>query len=120
MSDEGAPKPKPKEDVVFIHGPAEQGDGVRVIRKRDDTIEVGEMRAAKEGKPLTGELVKLKPRAESDRLFDVEVMVSRDELPQAQAGSRHGPAQVATEKYRANWDAIFGPREEPKTPKLSN
>lgn len=110
MSSEGDP-PR-KEDVVFVHGPAEGGDGYRVIRKRDDAIEIGEMRAAQEGRPLQGELVRLKPRSESERLFDVEVLVSREEL----AGARSGPAQVATESYRANWEAIFGAPEEPELP----
>jgi hypothetical protein len=112
MSSEGDP-PR-KEDVVFVHGPAEGGDGYRVIRKRDDAIEIGEMRAVQEGRPLQGELVRLKPRSESDRLFDVEVLVSREEL--APAGAHSGPAQVATDAYRANWDAIFGAREEPELP----
>jgi hypothetical protein len=112
MSSDG--EPPRKEDVVFVHGPADGGDGYRVIRKREDAIEVGEMRAVQEGRPLQGELVRLKPRAESERLFDVEVLVSRDEL--AQAGARSGPAQVATDKYRDNWEAIFGARREPDLP----
>jgi len=106
--------PPPKEDVVFVHGPAEGGDSYRVIRKRDDAIEIGEMRAVQEGRPLSGELVRLKPRTESERLFDVEVLVSREEL--GHAGARTGPAQVATDEYRSNWEAIFGLREEPDMP----
>lgn len=114
MNREGDPPPPPKEDVLFVGGPAEGGDGYRVIRKRDDTLEIGEMRAAQEGRPLTGELVRLKPRAESDRVFDVEVLVSREDL--GGAGERTGPAQVATDAYRANWEAIFGPRKDPELP----
>lgn len=103
--------------MVFVHGPAEGGDGYRVVRKRDDSIEIGEMRAVQEGRPLQGELVRLEPRAESERLFDVEVLVSRDELAaNVGAGARSGPAQVATDAYRTNWDAIFGAREEPELP----
>lgn len=104
----------PKEDVVFVHGPSEGGEGYRVIRKRDDVLEMGEIRSVQEGKPLHGDLVKLTPRKNHDRLFDVEVVLPREEIP----GSRQhaGPAQVATDAYRENWEAIFGPREEPGLP----
>lgn len=104
--------PAPKEDVVFVHGPAEGGDGYRVIRKRDDAIELGEIRAVKEGRPLHGDLVRLTQRKEHDRLFDVETVVPREKT--APALSHAGPAQVATDAYRDNWEAIFGPRGEPE------
>lgn len=114
MSSDDPKLPAKKEDVVFVHSPAEDGEGYRVIRKREDAIEIGEMRAVQEGRPLHGELVKLKPRKESERLFDVEVLASREELGQ---GLGHaGPAQVATEAYRDGWEAIFGAREDPGLP----
>jgi hypothetical protein len=121
MSESEPPRPKEaKEDVVFVHGPAEHGDGLRVIRKRDEAIEVGEIRSVQEGRPLQGDLVKLKQRREHERLFDVEVVVSRDELPASGSRSESkpalghaGPARVSTDAYRTNWDAIFGPRREP-------
>jgi hypothetical protein len=117
---ESEPPPKPKEDVVFVHSPAEGGEGFRVIRKRDDAIEIGEIRPVQEGRPLSGDLVKLRPRKDQERLFDVEVLVSRDELKGAGEGPRtHAlgrPAQVATDAYRDNWDAIFGARREPDLP----
>ena len=100
--------PRPKEDVLFVHSPAEAGDALRVIRKRDDRIEVGEIRPVQEGRPLHGDLVKLKPRQEHDQLFDVEVLVSREELESTARLGHAGPAQVATETYRSNWQAIFG------------
>src|SRR5215475_12140846 len=85
-----------KEDVVFVHGPAEHGEGLRVIRKRDDSIEVGEIRSVQEGRPLQGDLVKLKQRREHERLFDVEVVVSREEIKPKPAPLGHaGPARVA-------------------------
>lgn len=110
------PAPPPKEDVVFVHGPAEGGEGLRVIRKRDDSIELGEIRAAKEGRPIHGDLVRLKQRKEHDRLFDVETIVSRDETDQQRLPGHAGPAQVATDAYRENWEAIFGARDEPGLP----
>jgi len=100
--------PRPKEDVLFVHSPAEAGDALRVIRKRDDRIEVGEIRPVQEGRPLHGDLVKLKPRQEHDQLFDVEVLVSREELASTARLGHAGPAQVATETYRSNWQSIFG------------
>jgi hypothetical protein len=113
--------PRPKEDVVFVHGPVEEGEGVRVVRKRDEAIELGEIRPVQEGRPLAGDLVRLKQRQESTRLFDVEVLASRDEIAEkagrAKPARAHaGPAQVATQAYRTNWDAIFGPHE----PELPN
>ena len=98
----------PREDVLIVGGPSEGGEGFRVLRKRDDTIQIGELRSMKEGQPIHGEVVKLRPREESERVFDVEVLVPAPE----NTGARHGPAQVATSTYRENWDAIFG---APKT-----
>jgi hypothetical protein len=112
---EGAP-PRPKDDVLFVHSPAAEGDGYRVIRKREDAIEVGEIRAVQEGRPIHGDLVKLKPRQEHDRLFDVEVLMSREEAQGKPALGHAGPAQVATASYRANWDSVFGASEKSDLP----
>ena len=108
--------PPPKQDVLFVHSPTEAGEGYRVIRKRENTIEVGEIRAMQEGRPVHGDLVRaLKARKEHDRLFDVEVLATREEMQPAALGHA-GPAQVASEAYRANWEAIFGASEEPELP----
>jgi hypothetical protein len=117
MSDDDE-APKPMRDVLFVHGPNERGDGLRVIRKRDEVVgdgeasgetktrvEIGELREAKDGMPIHGDLVRLKPRTEHDRLFDVETLHAR---PAAQLAAGHGPAQVASDRYREGWDAIFG------------
>jgi hypothetical protein len=111
------PKPEPKQDIVFVHSPTEQGDGLRVIRKREETIEVGELRRIQEGQPIHGEVVKLNRREEHERLFDVEVLVPREEIEAR--GSRSGPAQVATRAYRDNWETIFGSKDD-KKPSLPN
>ena len=50
-----APPPEPNEDVLFVHSPVEKGEGYRVIRKHKQSIEVGEIRNLKEGRPLQGE-----------------------------------------------------------------
>ena len=110
MSDDETDK---KQDVVFVHSPLEEGDGFRVLRKRDDAIELGELRSVQEGRPIHGEMVRLSPRKEHERLFDVEVLVQK---PEPTSSPRSGPAQVATQAYRTNWDAIFGDRAKPELP----
>jgi hypothetical protein len=122
MSGEDEPKPKEEkpdktDDVVFVHSPTEKGDGFRVVRKRADTIEVGEIRALQEGRPVHGEVVKLSPREEHGQLFDVDVLLPAPAGDRAEA-SRSGPPQVATDAYRKNWDAIFGPAP-PSSSKLN-
>jgi hypothetical protein len=105
MGDE-KPEP-PSKDVVFVHSPTPEGDGYRVLRAREERVEVGEIRPMKEGRPLSGELVKLKAREGEERMFDVEVL--HDARPaESRSAGKPGPAQVATEAYRAGWDAIFG------------
>lgn len=93
-----------REDVLFVVGESEHGHAV--LRKRDDKVELGEVRPTQDGKPIHGEVVRLKPRDESGRVFDVEVLAAPPTLPPRASG----PAQVATNTYRANWDAIFGER----------
>ncbi len=126
------------EDVVLLHSPTEAGDGIRVVRKRQDTIELGELRPMKEGQPIHGEVVRLTQRAEGEMLFDCEVLVPsqarKDAAPPAlgtgapgagaaaaapkapapkepTAVQHKGPPRVATDAYRGGWDAIFGKRE---------
>ncbi|MCC6558497.1 MAG: hypothetical protein IT372_36630 [Polyangiaceae bacterium] len=114
MTKEGQPRapaedaaPPAREDVVFVHGATECGGGYRVIRKRDDSIEIGEIRALEEGRPVHGDIVRLRPRSEHERLFDVEVLMDAPkQIEEARRSS--GPAQVATDAYRTNWEAIFG------------
>jgi hypothetical protein len=104
------PPPKSPPDVVLLHSATEDGKGARVIRLRDETIEAGEVRPLEEGKAIAGEVVKLKPREENQRVCDVEVVQGK---PSARPTSK-GPAQVASSEYRDNWGRIFGP---PKTTK---
>ena len=101
--------PPKSTDVVFLQGPTEDGAGMRILRARDDRVEAGEVRPLVEGKPLgSGEIVKLAPRAETPRLCDVEVIAKLDEVKR----TGPGPAQVATNAYRASWDRVFGGAKE--------
>lgn len=105
--------PSAPADVMYVHGPTPDGSGVRVVRRREDALELGELRPMQDGKPLHGEVVRLKQRPEHERLFDVEVVVENPERRRAAAGpSGRGPAQVASATYRSNWDRIFGPTSE--------
>lgn len=96
-----------KADVVVLGPPTPDGEGVRVLRARQEHIETGELRALKEGKPITGEIVSLEPRKENPRVCDVRSSYS---APSTSAPKK-GPAQVATEKYRENWDEVFASRD---------
>jgi len=92
-----------KTDVVVLGPPTPDGEGVRVLRAREERIETGELRTLKEGKPITGEVVSLEPRKENPRVCDVKSSYR----PPASEGKKKGPAQVANEKYRENWDEVF-------------
>jgi len=102
-------------DVAVVCGVSGDGQGVDIIRKRGDRIETGTVRRLEQGKPIVGEVVRLKPRESSPLVYDVEV-----ELPapaQTASSASSGPAQVATDSYRKNWDAIYG---RPRKPQLLN
>ncbi|MBI5546139.1 MAG: hypothetical protein HY901_19785 [Deltaproteobacteria bacterium] len=104
--DSKSPKKKKKTDLLFVHGRNPKSDALRVIRAREDRIELGEMSDLKEGEPVRGEVVKLNPRKEHPQLFDVDVVLPREETSAAPAHA--GPARVASEAYRDNFDRVFG------------
>jgi hypothetical protein len=109
---EREPAPSPV-DVLLIHGVTEDGSGLQVVRQRQDRLEAGALRPVEEGRPILGELVRVRPRHEFPLLCDVEVMMpatrATDDVAQASEpeSSRRGPAQVATDRYRDNWDLIW-------------
>lgn len=99
--------PEPRvEDVILPHARTDDGEGLHVLRKRGETIEVGTIRAMREGQPLHGELVSLAHR-EGTPLFDVSVL--HDARP---ASARGRPPKVATRAFRDGWDRIFS-KEDP-------
>jgi hypothetical protein len=101
-------------DLALIHGRTADGAGLRIIRRREDRIELGAIRPLQEGVPIAGEVVSLTPRPEFPLLCDVKVELPAN-APEADvaAPSRHGPAQVATDQYRENWDRIWPKKGEP-------
>lgn len=121
MSRKDETKKKAKsEDVVLLHGRTDDGEGHLVLRKRGDTLALGEVRPMREGKPIRGEVVRLKPRADAPYLADVEVLhepasASASSETQGETAPRTGPAQVATPAYRAGWSSIFGAKKAEKS-----
>ena len=118
-------------DVALIHGVTPDG-GFRILRARDNRLELGAVRPLKEGVPITGEVVKLRPRENCPVLCDVEVQLKAPELPSDRqvrqlspapdaevSHARSGPAQVATDEYRKNWDAIWSQPQQ-RQRKLAN
>jgi len=106
--------PEKSEDVVLIHGVTSDGKGLAVLRKQGESLSAGTVRPLEEGKAITGDVVRLRPRPELPVVCDVEVEHPAPSL--AREGS--GPAQVATEGYRSGWDSIWGKRRK-KTPVLN-
>lgn len=110
----------PGSDVALIHGVTADGAGLQILRARDNRIEVGAIRPLREGAPITGEIVTLRPRPNFPALCDVETHFKPAATPsdrqEPRAALPHaGPAQVATDEYRRNWDAIWSrPSEKPK------
>jgi hypothetical protein len=91
------------DDVALLSGPTEDGEGARLLRFKHGEVYAGEVRPAREGQPLgQRELVRLRPLHDRVPLCAVDVL----HAPDAQ-GERSGPARVATERYRRNWDAVF-------------
>ncbi len=103
-------------DVALIHGVTPDGD-LKVIRQRADQIEVGAVRPLREGVPITGEVVRLTPRKDFPLLCDVTTELAapapKQDVAESAVVGHKGPAQVATNRYRENWDAIWS-RPTPK------
>jgi hypothetical protein len=108
------------QDVVIVHGASEDGATLGVVRVREHGVEVGALQRLEHGKPIHGEVVRLRPRQACPWICDVEVTMpdprpraaERAEAP-APAASRRGPAQVANESYRDGWELIFGSGRPP-------
>jgi hypothetical protein len=113
---ENAGEPGASRDVALIHGVTPEGE-LRVLRQKGEQLELGAIRPMREGVPITGEVVKLTPRKELPLLCDVTTILpartpaAAETSPVPSAAPRalphKGPAQVATDEYRANWDRIW-------------
>lgn len=106
-----------KKDVVLVHGVTPDGRGLEVIRQRDDQVETGALRPLEHGKPIQGEVVSLEPRKDFPLVCDVKVEVPASSAPEREPrASRSGPAQVASDRYRKNWDTIWKNRDKRRLP----
>ena len=106
--------PPEQTDVVLVHGITSDGAGLKVLRHRDGNLEAGAVRAVQQGRPIYGELVRLTPRQSCPLVCDVTVELAATAPPpdddvaaDGGARGRKGPAQIASDRYRANWDAIW-------------
>jgi hypothetical protein len=93
--------------MVFVYGKSEDGRSYGVIRRRGSEVQAGTMRPLEEGKPIHGEVVRLKPREESPALFDVEVQHEGADG----ARTRGRPAKVASDQYRRGWESIWSKKQ---------
>jgi hypothetical protein len=108
-----APAAAPSSDVALVHRVTPDGT-VHVIRRRGDQLEAGALQPLREGAPIQGEVLALRPREDFPLLCDVDVLYSPPAAaakpaaaPTPRPGRRKGPAQVATDEYRDNWDSIW-------------
>ena len=98
-----APKLK---DVAIVFDRTEDRQGLRILRRRSErhAPELGEVHPLREGQPIRGELISLKPRKDVRWIYDVKT-----ELPEIEeTRALSGPAQVATRAYRQGWEGVFG------------
>ena len=109
-------------DVALLYAPTDDGKGARILRSRDGNLEAGEVRPMKDGQSLQGgELVRLEPRTDAPCVCDVHVLHEGPRSAAATSPSAPtGPAQVATDDYRLNWDRVFGSAERGKRDKSLN
>lgn len=109
----------PPRDVVLLGPPTADGEGVHVLRAREDRVEAGEVRPLKEGASIHGEVVKLTPRKDAPQVCDVDVTYAPPARSSASTRGK-GPAQVATSSYRNGWDEIFGATKAERPSKALN
>ena len=88
----------------------DDSDRTGVLRLREGRVEVGTVQPLVHGQSIQGEVVRLKPRKDLPIVCDVDVVLKVD--PPAKDRNRAGPAQVATDRYRKNWDAIWARRDD--------
>jgi hypothetical protein len=107
------PAAAPSPDVALVHRVTPDGT-VHVIRRRGDQLEAGALSPVREGQPIQGEVLSLRPRENCPLLCDVDVLYTPPTAPKPAAQPsarsvqrRKGPAQVATDDYRDNWDSIW-------------
>jgi hypothetical protein len=110
LPDSSAETAPARQDVALVHRITPDG-AVHVIRRRGDKLEAGALQPLAEGAPIHGEVLSLRPRESCPVLCDVDVLYTPPTATKpataSAASRRKGPAQVATDEYRDNWDSIW-------------
>lgn len=101
------------EDVVLIHGRSEDG-ALQILRKKGEELSAGELRPMEEGKPVQGDILKLKPRREMPLVCDVEEEVK---IPKVTGAKK--PARVSSDQYRDGWEKLWGRRAQRRRSKAN-
>lgn len=98
-------------DIAVVWGRNE--NGLYILRRRapEAPVEAGLLQPLVEGRPISGEVISMRPRSEAPFLFDVKTEIAAPEVTEPNT-TGHGPSQVATESYRKGWDAIWGADSE--------
>jgi len=113
-SDGSASAPSKSEDVALVHRVTPEGE-VHILRKRGEQLEAGALSPLREGAPIQGEVVTLHPRPSFPLLCDVQVHYAPPQAKSADrpapAKAKKGPAQVASDAYRSNWDNIWNAKK---------
>ena len=100
---------RPLGDVAIVCGKDEQGLYILRRRSEDGPVEAALVQPLTEGRPITGEVMSMRPRKDFPFLLDVKTELAAPTAAPARPTS--GPAQVASNSYRSGWDAIWGPRQ---------
>jgi hypothetical protein len=97
-------------DVALVIDRTEDRGGYRILRRRhpDSEVELGTIRPLEEGRPISGEVVSLRPRQDVPFAFDVKTELEASPSSAHRRFTEDGPAQIATDEYRRGWDAIWG------------
>lgn len=115
-ADDGGSERTADRDQLLVCGPTAEQDGYHVLRKRNQHIEWGKLQPLREGRPISGEVIRLSQpgtgQAAHGPLFDVDVLLP----PPAHSTTHKGPARVTSMPYRSGWDAIFGDEGAPLSP----
>lgn len=98
-------------DQALVFGMDPDRKEALILRRRGKDVEAGVVRPLVAGRPIYGDVVRLKPRAEFPLLCDVETLVKHPDPPAAQRNA--GPPMVSNEAYRRGWEQVFGTRLPP-------
>jgi hypothetical protein len=100
-------------DIAVVCGKDAQGLHILRRRSEDGPIEAAVAQPLTEGRPIRGEVISMRQREDVPFVFDVKTELETGDPTGGHAESsetKDGPAQVATNSYRAGWDAIWGSR----------